>query len=230
MVPWHCTRFIPDSLKSLKMYLKKRGDEVTRNEMFNLMRDLSLIGAFMQLLLLTIVMVTGHPGIFLKERGFMYISDNFCTKQILGTLFMISTLPTWILLACSVSLETDQIKRNMILAIISLPLPLGLGIVFFSICITPGIHYVYVNAFVASIAGVHLVVAATAGHFVFLQSYFIILAGSALCGVLFISLAFTAQEHTMQRNAAVIFEYLAVTGFIVLNSLAADRVREHITM
>jgi hypothetical protein len=74
------------------------------------------------------------------------------------------------------------------------------------------------------------VVAATAGHFIFLQSYFIILTGSALCGVLFISLAFTAQEHTMQRNAAVIFEYLAVTGFIVLNSLAADRVREHITM
>ena len=197
-------------------------------EMLNFMRDISLISAFCQLILLIIVMFTGDPGIFQKERGFMYISDNFCSKQLIAALFMIATIPTWALLACSVALEVDKPRRKKVLALISLPFPLGIGIVFFSICTTPNLHYVYVNAFVASVGGVHYVVASTAGHVLFLQTYFGLLIGTAICGLIFMVLAFSENEAGIQRNSAVIAEYLAITGFIVLNSFTADRIQEHV--
>ena len=207
---------------------KKRIQNMNKSQIFDFMRDVALVSAICQFVLLLLVMFTGDPGIFQKERGFMYISDNFCSKQTMAALFMIATIPTWILLSCSVALEVDARRRNKVLAIISLPLPLGFGIVFFSICTTPNLHYVYVNAFVASVGGVHYVVACTAGHVTFLQNYFGLLIGTALCGLIFMTLAFSQNEPGIQRNTAVISEYLAITGFIVLNSITADRIREHV--
>ena len=201
---------------------------MTNLQMLDFMRDISLMSAVCQIILLVLVMFTGDPGIFQKEKGFMYISDNFCSKQHLAALFMIATIPTWALLACSVALEVDETRRKKVLALISLPLPLGLGIVFFSICTTPNLHYVYVNAFVASVGGVHYIVASTARHIVFLQTYFGLLIGTALCGLIFITLAFSQYKPGLQRNTAVIAEYLAITGFIVLNSITADRIQEHV--
>jgi hypothetical protein len=225
MVKCNCPSFKFKSIETVYIYWKTR--EINPFDLFDLMRDIACIAAIIQLLLLVLVMFTGYPGVFVEGEGFKYISDNFCSKQAIGALFMIATFPTWILLTCSIAIERDY-TRGLILALISLPLPMGLGIVFFSICETPGLHYVFVNAFVVSIGGVHFVVAATADHSDFMKSYLVLLVGSAMCGLLFIVLAFTAHEPGIQRNTAVILEYLAVTGFIVLNSLSTDRVREHV--
>jgi hypothetical protein len=208
---------------------QKNTDNVKHDKMFDIMRDVAFTSAVLQLGLLVLVMFTGHPGVFVQGTGFMYISDNFCSKKALAALFMLSTFPTWVLITFSIALQCKK-RRTIILAIISLPLPLGMGIVFFSVCETTNLHYVFVNAFITSVGVVHIVVATTASHFKFLQSYFVLLVGSALCGILFMVLAFTANEPGTQRNSAVILEYFSVTGFIILNSLATDRVREHIEM
>ena len=203
---------------------------MNRLRKFDILRDVAFASAICQLVLLILVMFTGDPGIYQNGKGFMYICDNFCSKQTIAALFMIATIPTWVLLSCSVALETDKTRQRNVLAIISLPLPLGLGIVFFSICTTANLHYIYVNAFVASVGGVHYVVACTAGHVTFLQNYFGLLIGTAICGLVFITLAATQNEPGIARNTAVISEYMAITGFIVLNSITTDRIREHVNI
>ena len=228
MVTCQCTPRYLYRIENLRVYWSKGIDQFTHADFFHFMREISFTSAAVQLILLAIVMFTGEPGVFQEGYGFMYISDNFCSKQWIAILFMVATLPTWTVLACSIALETDPYRRNTILGVISLPLPLGLGIVFYSICDTPSLHYVYVNAFVLSLAGVHVVVAATARHFVFIQPYSILLVATALCGMIFMVLAMSTDDPGVQRNSAVIFEYLAMTGFIVLNSLVTDRVREHV--
>ena len=165
------------------------------------------------------------PQHFLRSCHLSKMPTDLITTP--TSLFMISTLPTWILLTCSIALQS-QSRRAKILGVISLPLPIGLGIVFFSICDIPNMHYVFVNIFVLSVGVVHVIVATTAGHINFLQSYFVLLVGTAIFGLCFLVLAFTSHGPSMQRDIAVILEYLAVTGFIVLNSLVTDRVREHL--
>ena len=201
---------------------------IPHHEMFNMMRDVAIATSLLQIALLMIVMFTGYPGIYLEDEGFMYISDNFCYKQWAAILFMFATLPTWVILSCSVALEKDPVKRFGVLFMISLPLPLGVGVAFFSVCDIPGLHYVYVNAFVVSIAFVHLVVTTTARHFRFLQSYVLLVVVSSVCGLSFMVLAISTDQPGIQKNIAVIFEYIAMASFIILNGLAADRVKEHV--
>jgi len=212
----------------LRDHLSGLYDHTTHAQMFNIMRNIAFVSSLVQLLLLIFVMFTGYPGVYLKGEGFMYISDNFCYKQWAAILFMIATLPTWVILSCSVSLEKDPVKRPLILFVISLPLPLGVGIAFFSICEIPSLHYVYVNAFVVSVACVHLVVTTTARHFHFLQTYILVVAVSAVSGVCFMLLAVTTDQPGIHKDTAVIFEYIGMTSFIILNSLVTDRVREHV--
>jgi len=198
------------------------------HEMFNMMRAVAIASSLVQVALLIIVMFTGYPGIYLEDEGFMYISDNFCYRQWAAILFMIATLPTWVILSCSVALEQDPVKRFSVLFIISLPLPLGVGLAFFSVCDIPGLHYVYVNAFVLSIACVHLVVTSTARHFRFLQSYVLLVVVSSVSGISFMVLAISTDQPGIQKNTAAILEYISMASFIILNCLATDRVREHV--
>jgi hypothetical protein len=227
--------YYTSSIRTLQTLMFHNQRHVEHAEMLMFLRDVSIASAFIQSVFLTLVMLAGKPGLYTDQHGMMYVSDNFCTKSILAGCFMISTFPTWALLACSVALEKKVYygvlcKRRLILFLISTPLPLGLGIVFFSLCSNPFLHYMYVNIFVLSVAGVHLAVAGTAGHFVFLQSYFILLVATAVCGVCFVTLAVFETSPGVQRNCAVIFEYFAIVGFVILNSLSSDRIREHIDM
>jgi hypothetical protein len=219
-----------NSIHTLKKLIFPIYGTIQHIEMMILIREVSIASAMLQMLLLVLVLLTGTPGIYTTDKGFMYVSDNFCTKPILAAFFMFATFPTWVILACSVSLEPDVWRRRCILTLISLPMPIGIGIVFFSLCSTPVMHYFYVNAFVVAIASVHITVASTAGHFIFIQSYFLLLVCTALCGVSFLTLAMFSTGPGTQRNAAVISEYLAVIGFIILNSLSSDRIYEHIKM
>ena len=215
------TKQVGDHPDGLYSHMKHR-------KIFNLMRNVAISSSITQFVLLIVVMFTGYPGVYLKGEGFMYISDNFCYKQWAAILFMLSTLPTWVILSCSVALETDPVKRFSVLFMISLPLPLGVGIALFSICTIPTLHYIYVNAFVLSVAFVHLIVTTTARHFRFLQTYVLIVVVSSLCGVSFMVLAVSTDQPGIQKNTAVILEYISMFAFIVLNSLSADRVREHV--
>jgi hypothetical protein len=217
-------------IHTISMYLHARGREIQIPQILEVFRDIAAIASLIQLVLLAFVMFTGEPGVYQEEFGLMYISDNFCKKPILAALFFISTLPSWTLLACSVALEKNIYRRNLILALIALPLPLGMGVVFFSICNNQVLHYIYVNLFVFATATVHLVITKTAGHFVFLQSYFFLLVGTSIVGAVFLLLAVGGRAPSMRRDAAVVFEYLAMSGFIILNSLSADRIREHINI
>jgi hypothetical protein len=221
-----------NSLHVMRMLLSTEWNTIPRNDMLTLIRYISRITALLQFSLLLLTMLTGTPGLYLEDKGFMYISDNFCTKDILAGLFMTATLPTWILLACSVSMETGPIKRIILLRCIAIPLPIGIGIVFFPICTTHTMHYVYVNLFVLTIAGVQFVVARTAKHFVFLQVYFVIVVGTTIAGVIFGVFAVIAPSNILStwRNISVIAEYIAICGFIYCNSLCADRVEEHIRL
>lgn len=181
------------------------------------------------MVLLLAVMFSGTPGIYIRKRGLMFLSDNFCTKAALATLFILSTIPTWVVLTCSVTLEkTKSRKRWWLLFIMALPVSTGLGIVFFSLCTTPILHYLYVNVFAISVGSVHLVVALTARHTEFYQSYYVLLLGSAICTLAFILFARIATGPGTARNTAVVMEYLATIGFIFLNGLSADRISEHI--
>lgn len=208
-------------------FLAVPGCKVPIDEMLAFMQDVAHVSAFMQMLFLVLVLFAGAPGVYVDGTGMMFISDNFCTKTATATLFMLSTLPTWVLLACSVALESNPHIRRLLIWVISIPLPVGIGIVLFSLCKTPTLHYVYVNIFVASVGFVHLAVAYTALHVQFLQTYYGLLVCTALCAACFVVLALFEHTPSTERNVAVILEYLAVAGFIILNGFTTDRVREH---
>ena len=197
-------------------------------EMLKTMQRVSRYTAVIQMLLLLAITFTGTPGLYMSSMGLMYVSDNFCTKPALGTLFIIMTLPIWIVLTCSIALEPSAWKRGFLVFIMSLPTSTGLGIVFFSLCETHYLHYAYVNVFVLSVGGIHLALTLTSEHIKFLQSYYILLFGSTLFSLVFVILAAFETGPGVVRNTAVSMEYLAVIGFILLNSLSADRIREHI--
>lgn len=201
---------------------------ITHIELVGLIRDISHVTACLQLVILLFIMLTGIPGVYTQDDGFMYISDNFCTKKVLAGLFVFATLPSWVLLACSVSMEKDPVRRHLLLLLISTPFPIGIGIVFFSLCTNPGLHYVYVNLFVMTVASVHLAVASTARHFVYSQLYFVLLVCTSIAGLVFVLFAVIGTGPGTSRNVAVISEYIAVGGFIFCNSLTSDRIHEHI--
>ena len=199
------------------------------DEMFRVMHDVARYSAAAQMLLLLSVTFSGSPGLYRTSKGFMYVSQNFCTKPALGTLFIVMTLPTWTLLTCSLALEPSLWKRRCLIFIMSLPMSTGLGIIFFSLCETHYLHYLYVNTFVASVGCIHFIITITAAHVKFLQAYYILLCITTICSVGFVFLAaITATPGTI-RNVAVGMEYMSVLGFVLLNCLVVDRIREHIT-
>ena len=197
-------------------------------DVLNKMQRISRYSAATQMLLLLAITFSGLPGIYAPLWGLMYLSDNFCTKPALGTLFIIATMPTWVLLTCSLALETADWKRRFLVFIMALPMSTGLGIVFFSLCETHALHYVYVNTFVGSVGCIHLALTLTSKHTEFLQAYYILLGGTTVCSLSFVLLAAIATAPGVARNVAVSMEYSAVIGFIMLNSLSADRIKEHI--
>ena len=210
-----------------QMYIHRRYQHMQRNDMLIYMRYISRVSSAVQMSLLLLVMFAGVPGLYDTDEGFMYISDNFCSSNMLAGLFMLSTLPTWSLLACSVATEQDIWKQRVSIWLIALPLPFGVGIVFFSICVNPLMHYVYVNAFIGSVGCVHLTVAYTADHFEFIQTYAFLTTTTAICGIGFMCLALFSDGPGVMRDTAVLMEYTSVIGFIILNSFSADRIREH---
>jgi hypothetical protein len=222
--------FNQSSLRAIRAIFHTTDETVCRKDLASLISDISRTTAFTQMLILALTIFLGYPGVYLEDVGFMYISDNFCMKNFLAASFIFSTLPTWILLAFSVSMETDLGKRKLLLLLISTPFPLGIGIVFFSLCTTPTLHYLYVNLFVATVGSVHFAVAYTAGHFNFLQVYFIVLICTATAGGVFVVFALAEDGPGHFRNTSVISEYIAVSGFIFCNSLCNDRITEHIEL
>jgi len=230
MVTTVTTTYISHNLQVLKSIWYTNERKFPPIEILLALRDVAWSTSTVQFLLLLIIMMIGMPGIYTTRHGLMYISDNFCTKKILSIAFMLSTLPTWALLACSIALERSKWKRTPLLVLMSIPLPTGIGIVLFSLCETPGLHYAYVNLFVGTIACIHITVGYTARHFKFIQCYSIIVFGTAICGTLFLLLAFEENGKGLRRDTAVIMEYIAVTGFIVLNALSVDRIGEHLNV
>ena len=220
--------FSSNSLTALRIILNQTREKIETADAMCLLQDVSQISAFVQMVLVFMVMFVGQPGIYLTDAGFMYISDNFCNKRVLAALFMISTLPSWVILACSVALEKDPVTRKCLLLLIATPFPIGIGIVFFSLCEAPSLHYIYVNLFIGSIATVHIAVARTAGHIDFIQTYFALLVVTSVSGVIFLTLALIEKGPGVVRNVAVICEYIGVIGFILSNGLSTDRVREHL--
>ena len=218
------------NVQTLKAIFFTNGPKVATAQVLLTLQDVARWTSATQLFLLVLIMTIGTPGMYTTRHGFMYVSDNFCTKKVLSTAFILSTLPTWALLACSISLEQVKWKRTVMLILMAIPLPTGIGIVMFSVCEIPGIHYAYVNLFVGTIACIHITVGYTAKHFKFIQCYSILVFGSAICGLLFILLAMDENGKGTRRDTAVIMEYIAVTGFIVLNALSVDRIREHLNV
>ena len=220
--------FSSGSSTAMRILINQTGEKIQVADMMCLLQDVSQISACVQMILLLMVMFIGHPGVYLEDYGFMYISDNFCNKQVMAGLFMISTLPSWVILACSVSMEVDPVRRKLLLLLISTPFPIRIGIVFFSLCTAPSLHYIYVNLFVGSVATVHIAVALTAGHIEFVQTYFALLLVTSVSGIIFLILALIEKGPGVARNVAVVCEYIGVIGFILSNGLSTDRVREHL--
>jgi hypothetical protein len=211
--------------------------------MLRLLADVAHISALLQLSVLVLIMATGHPGIYVRGIGFMYVSNNFCHQQFLASLFIVSTLPSWALLACSVCrvglprdgqpqelgiLTKGNIRRWFTLWLLALPLPMGLGVVLFPICSTVTMHYIYVNGFVFAVGSVHLVVAYTGENIAFIRLYPVIVIGTALCGACFMVFALLEKKPSTLRDIASMLEYTAMLGFVLINSLSCDRIREHI--
>ena len=216
---------------------------VSYTDMLRLLADVAYISALLQLTALVLVMATGNPGIYVRGQGFMYVSNNFCHQQFLAALFILFTVPSWALLACSVCrvgqpkggqpqelgiLSRGNLRRWFTLWLLALPLPMGLGVVLFPICSTVTMHYVYVNGFVFAVGSVHLVVAYTGDNVAFIRMYPAIVIGTALCGACFMVFALLERGPGTLRNVATIAEYAAMLGFVLINSLSCDRIREHI--
>ena len=220
--------FSSNSVTTMYNLMYQTGNHIEKVDLLCLMQDISQVAACCQIILLMLVMFTGNPGVYMQGVGFMYISDNFCSKKFLAAMFMISTFPSWVVLACSVALEKDVVRRKLLILLISTPLPIGIGIVFFSLCTTPGLHYVFVNVFVVAVATIHMAVAHTAKHVEFLQTYCALVVTTSVSGLCFLILALVEKGPSTSRDVAVICEYIAVCGFIIANSLSTDRVREHV--
>jgi len=228
MVCTSTTGYIAHHVQQLLEYLYPYDKRTELNSRLMSLRYVAWCTSIVQLLLLVLIMTIGEPGIYTADMGFRYVSDNFCTKKILSLLFMVSTVPTWTILACSVALESNKVTRNVLLWLMSIPLPTGIGIVVFSLCETPVLHYVFVNVFVGTIACIHITVAYTARHFKFMQCYSVIVVGTAICGTMFMFLALEETGMGARRDIAVIMEYISIVGFIILNGLSVDRIDEHI--
>lgn len=192
------------------------------------LQSVSRYTAATQFVLLLAIMFTGSPGLYMAEDGMEYISSNFCTKPALATLFITSTLPTWVVLSCSFAFEQSLSKRRALLFLMALPMSTGLGIVFFSLCETHWMHYVYVNTFAASVGMVHMTIAFTANHSKFYQTYYVLLLVTSTSSLLFVVGAALSSGPGGVQDFAVLMEYIAMVGFVALNSLSADRLREHI--
>jgi hypothetical protein len=203
-------------------------EKVQYCDMLRLLDDIARAAAALQLTSLLIIMLSGTPGVYVHNEGFMYVSNNFCHQQFLAALFVLATVPTWALLACSVCRVESLGRRTLTLWLLSLPLPMGLGIVLFPICSSVGMHYVYVNGFVFTVGVVHLVVAYSSDDVAFIRTYPAVVVGTALCGAIFMTFALMERGPGTLRNIATIAEYTAVLGFVYINSLSCDRIREHV--
>jgi hypothetical protein len=202
-------------------------------ETHRLIRFLTFIAygaGFLQLGLFLIIMAVGKPGIFSESQGFMYLSDNFCEKKVLGLIFIFSTLPSWTLMAFSIAMEENVLRRKILLFIISTPIPTGLAVVLFTICSTPGLHYTFVNAFVFSVGCSHFSIYYTSKSFVYFQAYTLLLVTTALSGLIFLLFALFSDSRGSSRDISVLAEYVSILGFVVLNCFAADRIYEHIEL
>jgi hypothetical protein len=198
--------------------------------MEGVLTSVSRYTALTQFVLLSAIMFTGTPGIYTTDDGFEYISSNFCTKPALAALFIASTLPTWGVLTCSVACEPSITRQRALVFVMALPMSTGLGIVFFSLCETHFMHYMYVNTFAASVGCVHLAVACTANHSAFYQAYYVLLLTTSVSSLFFIIGAAVSSGPGSLNDFAVLMEYVAMVGFVMLNSLSADRVREHVNI
>jgi hypothetical protein len=198
------------------------------DDMLRLLADVSYLSAILQLSTLVLIMASGHPGIYVRGVGFMYVSNNFCHQQFLAALFILFTVPSWALLACSIC----RVESLWSLWLLALPLPMGLGVVLFPICSTVWMHYFFVNGFVFAVGSVHLVVAYTGNNVAFIRMYPAIVIGTAVCGAIFMVFALLDallhEGHGILRDIATILEYAAVLGFVFINSVSCDRIREHI--
>jgi hypothetical protein len=193
-------------------------------------QSISRYTAFTQLTLLAFLLFTGTPGLYITEDGMEYLSSNFCTKPALAALFIVSTLPTWAVLTCSVALEESVVRQRLLLFLMALPTSTGLEIVFFSLCETHFLHYVYVNTFAVSVGVVHLTIAVTAKHSEFYQAYYGLLSVTSISSLLFIFGASLATGPGRMQNFAALMEHIATLGFVALNGLSADRLREHMAL
>jgi hypothetical protein len=224
---------ISDSMQSTyiwKQLIFSKNQILQRSEAMIIIRQVVSVSAVLQLIFFVLLMLTGTPGIYSQTKGLMYISNSLCHAQVFALFFMLSTIPTWLIMACSVSMETRPWRRRCTLWLIAIPFPAGIGILLFNWCVSPVIHYVYVIVFVVAVSSVHISVAGLARHFIFLQRYFFLMIWTAVFGISFLALAMSETSPGIHRNIAVIAEYCTTFGFILLNSLAADRIHEHVRM
>jgi hypothetical protein len=224
---------IQHSMQSTYIWKKmvfSKNQILPRSEAMIIIRQVVSVSAVLQFIFFVLLMLTGTPGIYSQTKGLMYISNSLCHAQAFAVFFMLSTIPTWFIMACSVSMETCLWRRRCTLWLIAIPFPAGIGILLFNWCVSPVIHYVYVIVFVVAVSSVHISVAGLARHFTFLQKYFFLLIWTAVFGIVFLALAMSETSPGTHRNIAVIAEYCTTFGFILLNSLAADRIHEHVRM
>jgi len=173
---------------------------------------------------------TGPPGVF-QDGRIRYVSDNLAEKEALGAILVGCTIPTWIILACSLhnvkqlfGLSQDTV-HFILLNIMALPVSTGFGLVFFTITRFESLHYIFTTIFVVSIGIVHLLVNYTAEHCNHQRWYLPVMYLGAVSGVLFLVLAII--PNNISQSVSAVFEYICVVAFLLLNSRAGQRVEDH---
>lgn len=209
-----------------------RAKHIHAERMENLLDALEFTSKFaaaVQLATLCLVIFFGEPGLVNASTGrLMYISDNLHTKPGLGTLFFMSFIPSWMVLACSVSFLAAW-TQALLIFFMSMSVSAGFAITFYTMYNHSTLHYIAVGFFVASIALTHLLTTLTANHFKFMQRYVWVLVLTACCGVAFIAITLSIRT-AFWHDLGAILEYTAMLGFIWINSMSTDRVREHLEM
>lgn len=182
------------------------------------------------LILFIIFPFTGPPGVFQDDR-IRYVSDNLAEKEALGAILVGCTIPTWMILACSLhnakevfGLSKDTV-HFILLNLMSLPVSTGFGLIFFTITRFEILHYIFTTIFVVSIGVVHLLVNYTAEHSDHQRWYLPVMYLGALSGVLFLVLAII--PNNISQSVSAVFEYICVVAFLLINSRAGQRVEDH---
>jgi len=181
-------------------------------------------------ILFVIFPFTGPPGVF-QDGRIRYVSDNLAEKEALGAIVIFCTIPTWVILACSLhnvkevfGLSVDTV-HFILLNIMALPVSTGFGLIFFTITRFETLHYVFTTIFVVSIGVVHLLVNYTAEHSNHQRWYLPVMYLGAVSGVLFLVLAII--PNNISQSVSAVFEYICVIAFLLINSRAGQRVEDH---